>query len=103
MKYVSKIHLIIILPLFIFSCSARKSVMGTSTKTYKAPADFRVVGYLLGGEIDRGHANHFNVARLNYLNVFFNGVDSSGKFRRFKNLDSLIAAAHKNNVKVIGS
>jgi chitinase len=103
MKHVYKIHLIIILPLLIFSCSARKSAINASAKIYKAPANFRVVGYLLGGEIAKGDAKHFNLARLNYLNVFFNGVDSSGKFFRFKNLDSIIAAAHKNNVKVIGS
>ena len=96
-----RVYLICLLPLFMLACKTHK-LMQTTT-VIKAPPDFKIVGYLLSGEIEKGSANNFDVSKLTYLNVFFNGVDSNGKFRHIPHLDSMIAAAHSHHVKVIAT
>jgi len=58
---------------------------------------------MLSGEIARGQISNFDVSKLTYLNVFFNGPGLNGKFKDIPHLDSTIAAAHKNNVKVLAT
>jgi GH18 family chitinase len=70
---------------------------------FKAPANFRVVGYLLAGDIAKGRAAGFDLSRLNYLNIFFNGVTVDRKLPEVPHLDSTIAAAHKLNITILGS
>jgi GH18 family chitinase len=70
---------------------------------YKAPANFRVVGYLLSGQIANGHASSFDVSRVNYLNVFFNSPQYNGKFKDIPHLDSIVTAAHSHHVKVLAT
>ena len=73
------------------------------TTVYKAPANFRVVGYLLGGQIARGQAADFDLSRINYLNIFFNGQGADHKLKHFPRLDSTITAAHQLKVTVLAS
>jgi chitinase len=68
---------------------------------YKAPADFRVVGYLLSGDIDAGMANSFNTSRVNYLNIPFSDTTGDGTVPNTNNLVALISSAHSNNTKVL--
>jgi chitinase len=102
-KVLSAISLMLILPLLMLGCKARKIATQPAASTIKAPANFKVVGYLLSGEIANGKASHFDVSKLTYLNIFFNGTDTSGKFKHLPHLDSTIAAAHKNHVIVLGT
>ena len=97
------IGLMLIVPLLIMGCKARKTASQPVVSTIKAPANFKVVGYLLSGEIANGKAGQFDVSKLTHLNIFFNGTDTSGKFRHLPHLDSTIAAAHKNHVIVLGT
>ena len=87
----------LLMPLLIVSCKTRKVASPVAASPVKAPANFRVVGYLLSGEIANGKASHFDVSKLTYLNIFFNGTDTTGKFKHLPHLDSTIAAAHKNH------
>lgn len=91
---------VFILLLFNFSCKTRKLAQ---TAAIKAPANFRVVGYMLSGAIAKGEVNNFDITRLTCLNVFFNGPGKDGRFKDIPHLDSVIAVAHKHNVKVIAT
>jgi chitinase len=96
--------LLFLLPLCLLGCKVRKTTsVKANSVVYKAPANFRVVGYLLAGDIADGRATGFDLSRVNYLDVFFNGVNASGKLREVLHLDSTIAAAHKLRVIVVGS
>ena len=75
----------------------------TADTVYKAPANFRVVGYLLAGDIDAGMANSFNTARVNYLNIPFSDTTGNGTVPNTNNLVTLISKAHNNNTKVLVS
>jgi chitinase len=106
MKYTYKLFLALIIPLLIVSCTARRltsSNTASNQKAHKAPASFRVVGYVIYYDLAKGKLNHFDISRLNYLNVFYNKADTNGKFADLTNLDSIITAAHKNNVKVMAT
>jgi chitinase len=87
--------------ILISACKTHK--LAQRTAVVKAPANFRVVGYMVSGEIAKGQVTNFDLTRLTYLNVFFNGPGKNGKFKEIPHLDSIIAAAHKNNVKVIAT
>jgi hypothetical protein len=64
--------LLLLLPLFFGGCKVRTAASSkTNPVVYKAPANFRVVGYLLAGDIAKGRAAGFDLSRLNYLNVFW--------------------------------
>jgi len=91
--------------LAIAGCKTRRLIPAQVTPhlVYKAPANFRVVGYLLSGEIANGTAATFNLSRVNYLNIFFNGQDAHHKLRHMPHLDSTIAAAHQLHVTVLAS
>jgi chitinase len=102
-KELSAISLMLILPLLMLGCKTRKIAVQPAASTIKIPTNFKVVGYLLSGEIANGKASHFDVSKLTYLNVFFNGTDTTGKFKHLPHLDSTIAAAHKNHVIVLGT
>ena len=92
------------LPLIMWSCKTRKAALSqTNAVIYKAPANFRVVGYLLANDIVDGKSAHFDLSRLNYLNVFFNGITPDEKLPDVPHLDSTITAAHKLHVKVLGT
>jgi chitinase len=105
MKHLYKLCLALLLSLAMISCKTRKLAQPnpTASATLTAPANFRVVGYMLGGDIAKGNISNFDIAKLTYLNVFFNGPGANGKFKDIPHLDSTIAAAHKNNVKVIAT
>ena len=104
MKFRYTLCFLFLLPLFLWSCKIRKAASSkTNPGVYKAPANFRVVGYLLAGDIAKGRAAGFDLSRLNYLNVFFNGVTADGKLREVPHLDSTITAAHILHVTVLGS
>ena len=75
----------------------------TPDTVYKAPANFRVVGYLLSGDIDDGMANNFNTSRVNYLNIPFSDTTGDGTVPNTNNLVTLISSAHNNNTKVLVS
>lgn len=89
----------------IVGCKTRRLIpaQAPAPVVYKAPANFRVVGYLLSGEIANGTAAAFNLSRVNYLNIFFNGQDAHHKLREMPHLDSTIAAAHRLHVTVLAS
>jgi chitinase len=89
----------------IAGCKTRRlmPVQAAPPVVYKAPANFRVVGYLVSGEIANGTAATFNLSRVNYLNIFFNGQDAHHKLKRLPHLDSTIAAAHLLHVTVLAS
>jgi len=104
MKHVYAVCLLLCLPVILFSCAARKiTPQPAPVVLYKAPANFRVVGYLLSGQIANGHASSFDVSRVNYLNVFFNRPGFDGKFRDVPHLDSIVAAAHNNHTRVLAT
>lgn len=69
----------------------------------KAPANFRVVGYLLAEDVESGAANSFDMSRINYLNITFSNADADGKLPAVDHLDAIIAKAHNNHVKVLAS
>jgi chitinase len=94
-----------LLTLATVNCKTRKLSQPTPAPpvVYKAPANFRVVGYLLSGEIANGSAGGFDLSRLNYLNVFFNGQNAQHKLRHVPHLDSIITAAHNLHVTVLAS
>jgi len=95
---------IFLLPLFLGDCKMRKAVsLKTNPGVYKAPANFRVVGYLIADDIAGGGAADFDLSRVNYLDIFFNSVTANGKLREMPHLDSTIAAAHMQQVTVLGS
>ncbi len=50
-----------------------------------------------------GLAGGFDLSRLNYLDVFFNGPNAQHKLRHVPHLDSIITAAHKLRVTVLAS
>jgi len=70
---------------------------------FRAPANFRVVGYLLIGHIRNDTAKNFDFSRVNYLNIFFENVNSHQKFYAVPHLESTIANAHSHHVTVLGS
>jgi len=93
----------LLLVLTVLGCKTHKLAEQATASPVKTPANFKVVGYLLSGEIANGKAARFDVSKLTHLNIFFNGTDSTGKFRHLPHLDSTIAAAHKNHVIVLGT
>ncbi len=104
MRLIHAVCLAICVPIILFSCAARKmAVQPAPVVIYKAPANFRVVGYLLSGQIANGHASSFDVSRVNYLNVFFNSPQYNGKFKDIPHLDSIVTAAHSHHVKVLAT
>ena len=105
MKTKYPIWILFLLTLGILACKTHKLIPArpASPMAFKAPANFRVVGYLLSGEISNGTAASFDLSRLNYLNIFFNSEDAHHKLRRLPHLDSTIAAAHKLHVTVLAS
>ncbi len=105
MKSAYPILFVFLLGICTIACKTHKllPVQPVEPVVFKAPANFRVVGYLLSGEISNGTAASFDLSRLNYLNIFFNGVDEHHKLRHSPHLDSTIAAAHKMHVTVLAS
>jgi len=109
MKTIYKIIFAFSLPLLWIGCKKddngkRIIIPPPDTDTiYKAPANFRVVGYLLGDDIASGAANGFNTARVNYLNIPFSDTAGDGTVPNTKNMATLIASAHNNNTKVLVS
>jgi chitinase len=87
----------------MLACKTRRLIppQPAPAVVFKAPANFRVVGYMLGGDIASNKVAHFDLSRINYLNVFFNGQDANHKLRRIPHLDSTITAAHKLHVTVL--
>ncbi len=94
-----------LLLLITVSCKTRKLISSAlpAPVIYKAPANFRVVGYLLSGEVANGRAAGFDLSRVNYLNIFFNGQTAQHKLRHVPHLDSIIKAAHNLHVTVLAS
>lgn len=97
--------LIFLLMFNIIACKTHKLLPArpVAPVVVKAPPNFRVVGYLLSGEISNGAAASFDLSRLNYLNIFFNSEDANHKLRHLPHLDSTISAAHQQRVIVLGS
>jgi len=108
MKYAYPLCLVIAFSLLIAGCKKDDSANLNKSKpaviVYKAPANFRVVGYLQDWEIQAGQSNDFDMTRLNYLNIDFEAMTASGQgLPDFTNLDATIAAAHKAKVVVLGT
>jgi chitinase len=104
MKQHYLLYLTLLLPLILFNCKTRKLAQPTTNNIiYKAPANFRIVGYLIREQIANGQASSFDVSRVNYLNVFFNTPGWDGKFKHLPHLDSIVTAAHNNHVKVLAT
>ena len=86
-----------------FKIPVLSQIKPVSAVVFKAPSNFRVVGYLLIGHIKNDTAKHFDLSRINYLNIFFDNVNNHQKFYRVPHLDSTIANAHRNHVIVLGT
>lgn len=52
-------------------------------------------------EIEDGQANNYDMAKINYLNIAFYIPNQDGSFPEIQNIDKVVAAAHKSNVKVL--
>ena len=104
MKFFSAVSFLLIISFLLVNCTTRRLTKpDVAASVTKAPPGFRVVGYMLSGGIAKGTTSKFDVAKLTYLDIFFNAVDSVGRFKHLPHLDSTIAAAHKNHVIVTGS
>ena len=97
--------LLLLFSLFLigFKIPALSQIKSVSPIVFKAPSNFRVVGYLLIGHIKNDTAKHFDLSRINYLNIFFDNLNSHQKFYHVLHLESTIANAHKNHVLVLGT
>jgi chitinase len=63
-------------------------------------AQFRVIGYLpVGGDL-QAEIKQVDLKKITHLNLAFINPDSTGVFMQLAGLDSLIAQAHINGVKV---
>lgn len=107
MKNIYRICFVLILPLIWVGCKKDKPIKPVVTSpgatVYKAPANFRVVGYLLSEEIADGEANSFAMNRLNYLNITVGDTSGDGTIGDITNFTAIITAAHAANVKVLVS
>jgi len=110
MKYNYLLYIAFALVIFTAGCkkdnqNAPSNPIKTTTAptVYKAPANFRVVGYMLSGDIASGAAKSFNTSRINYLNITFSDTSGHGTIPATSNMDAIISAAHKNNTKVLAS
>ena len=112
MKYIYRFIVVLMLPLLMAGCKKdNQEVKPTipvvtgpgSAAVYKAPADFRVVGYIYADDITGGAANGFNMERVNYLNIAFLNPGADGKFGDMSGLTAFIGSAHQHNVKVMAS
>jgi chitinase len=110
MKYIYTVCCSLMLLALLEGCSKNdgsskkpKKPPVTPATPFSAPTDFRVVGYLIGDEIASGAAANFDPARVNYLNITFDNTDANGKLPVLANLTAMIALAHKNNTKVLGT
>jgi len=70
---------------------------------YKAPANFRVVGYMYIEDAESAAGRNFDLQRINYLNIAFINPDEAGKFTSLAALAPMISAAHHNGVKILVS
>jgi chitinase len=106
MKQLNKSFFVLMLSvLVVVACKKSDATVNqpTTLTNLKAPANFKVVGYMLTSDIASGQALNFNFSRINYLNIAFINPDESGNFGALNNLAAVIAAAHKSNVKVLVS
>lgn len=105
MKFTRITCLLFIIYVLIIGCKVRRPALNKTAPAvvFKAPANFRVVGYLLSGDIAKGKTGGFDLSRLNYLDIFFNAPKPNGKFNEVPHLDSTITAAHISHVKVLGT
>lgn len=110
MKNIYRIGFVLMLPLLWAGCKKDdnnpkpKTPPNTTPDTiYKAPANFRVVGYMLSEDIASGAIANFNMARVNYLNITFGDTTNDGTVPAVPNLVATITAAHNVNAKVLAS
>jgi GH18 family chitinase len=102
MKQFYKIFLGLLLPVFIVSC--KKESMPApkpTTVVYKAPANFRIVGYMYIEDAESEAGKSFDLSRINYLNIAFINPDATGNFGSLAQLAPMITAAHSHNVKIM--
>lgn len=103
MKHLYKLFPVLMLSLIIAGC--KKSEVDTPKPSVgadtAAPANFRVVGYMQTWEIEEGDASNYDMAKINHLNIAFYIPNADGTFPAIKNIDAIIASAHKSNVKVL--
>jgi len=104
MKCIYKILVaLLLLPALIVGCKKSEATAQASGTVIKAPANFRVIGYMLATDIANGNAANFDFSKINYLNIAFITPDLHGNFTAITNLNAVIAAAHQQHVKVLAS
>ena len=82
--------------------SCKKSEAGNTKKsTEKAPAGFRVIGYMPEPDVESGAALSFDYSRINYINVAFINPDDNGNFAATPGLSAVITQAHQAKAKVL--
>ena len=93
---------LLIFGIFLFvSCKPEKVDYGPDI--YVPDTDFKVVGYLPGGDFDK--IDSIELDLLTYLDLAFANPDSAGnlKFRRDTELEYVVSKAHEAGVKVLVS
>lgn len=106
MKYNYLFYVTLAAALFIAGCkkdtqNVTPTHPTTTVTVYKAPENFRVVGYMLSEDIASGNAKSFNTSRVNFLNITFGDTSTHGTIPATNNLDAIIGSAHQNNGKVL--
>lgn len=104
MKHFYKILPGLLLPVLMAGC--KKDIAPKPVPTaivYKAPANFRVVGYMYLEDAEIAAGRNFDLTRINYLNIAFINPDTTGKFSSLAQLGPMIASAHNRNVKILVS
>ncbi|UKT66125.1 glycosyl hydrolase family 18 protein [Pedobacter mucosus] len=68
-----------------------------------ASAQFKVVGYIRSKASVVSDLKKIDLSKITHLNIAFINPDTTGNFKDFPELDSVILLAHKANVKVLMS
>jgi chitinase len=84
----------------LISCKKSEAVTSKTT-TAKAPAGFRVIGYMPETDVESGAALSFDYSRVNYVNIAFINPDNNGNFAATPGLSAVITQAHQAKAKVM--
>src|ERR1700744_2922409 len=106
MKNLHKLLLLAALAICLAGCKKENSPapqIVDSTVYTKAPADFRVLGYMYIDDAESAAGKNFDFTRINYLNIAFINPDASGNFASLSALATTIGTAHSKGVKVMAS
>ena len=104
MKYFYLLLPYVVVSVCLAGCKKDNGVAPKPAATvYKAPANFRVLGYMYVEDAESAAGKNFDLARINYLNIAFFNPDASGNFSGIGALAPMISAAHDKNVKIMAS